>query len=58
MSFLLLDVDGAAGGIAAEQRSLRPSENFGPLNVEHLTGKRRLVTEIDLIDVDSDRAFI
>src|SRR3546814_17965607 len=48
----------APGGIAAEQRSLRPSENFGSFNVEHLTGKRRLVAEINLIDVDSDRAFI
>ena len=50
-------LDQAAGGIAAEQRALRPAQHFHALHIEQLAGNAVDRAHVGIVDIDRDRAF-
>ncbi len=51
------DIQHAGRGIAAEQRALRPGQDFDPRHVEQLRRIVRRIGQRDAIDHDADAAF-
>src|SRR5690606_33360652 len=44
--------------VAPKERALRPAQDLDALDVKHLPRKAVLVAQINIIDVDRDRAFV
>ena len=51
-------MDQAAGRIASEQGTLRPLENFDPVDIEQLEVEARERALVDFIDVNRLGAFV
>ena len=48
------DVDHAAGGVATKQRSLRPAQNFDPIDIDRLEQAARALPDVNIIDDHAD----
>ncbi len=51
------DVDRAGGGVAPEQRALRPAQHFQPLHVEQFGQRRPRARAVDAVDKHAHRRF-
>src|SRR5690606_37080746 len=52
------ELDEAPRRVATEQSPLRAAQHLDALYVEHLSGETVFVAEIDIVDVDGDRALV
>ena len=51
------EIDHAGGGVAAEQRALRPAQDFDPLEIEEVGFEDARTEQRQIVDVDRGRGI-